>query len=317
MRIWSCCFLLGICFSLSALENSSAPKLNHLQLKGTHNSYHQASSLLEWTRLGYTHAPLQEQLQNQGVRQIELDLHLCRGGDFCVYHMDILDTGTSCDTLSECLNQVKEWSQNNKSHHPIFIFLELKDGPQASKEPSFFTSLEGHILGVFKRNDLLIPDDIRQGMFTLKQAVQTKGWPKIDDVRGKIVFVLLDEGGHRDNYTLDAPALQKRLMFTTSAPAREDAAIFKLDHPLVSKDAIEKLVRAGFIVRTRADEDLQEPSAADFSRLQAALTAGAHIISTDVPTQTPDYAYWVELKDGVPSRCNPISAPASCVAQDL
>jgi hypothetical protein len=311
------CGLVGIAFPLSAFENDASIRLNHLQMKGTHNSYHQAFPLLSWSSLGYSHAPLKEQLHNQGVRQLELDLHQCRGDDFCVYHISVFDSGTSCDTLRSCLGEVKDWSKYERTHHPIFVFLELKDSPKLTQKWSFFQNLEHQILSVFNRDDLLIPDDIRGSSFTLKQAIQTKGWPKIDDVRGKVVFVLLDEGAHRDNYTFDAPALQKRLMFTTSGPDREDAAIMKLDDPIASKEQITQLVKAGFIVRTRADADLDEPSSGDYSRLEAALTAGAHIISTDVPIKTSSYEYWVELKGGLPSRCNPLSSGPSCRSQDL
>src|SRR5262245_49967547 len=49
-------------------------RLNHLQAKGTHNSYHIAPGSDLIPQLEYTHAPLEAQLSNQGVRQIELDV---------------------------------------------------------------------------------------------------------------------------------------------------------------------------------------------------------------------------------------------------
>ena len=293
------------------------PKLNHLQMKGTHNSYHLATPILAWTQLGYTHAPIKEQLENQGVRQMEFDVHQCRDNDVCVYHIGLVDTRTHCDTLKECLTEVKEWSSRNRSHHPIFIFLEPKDSPQYSKEWQFFQNIEDQILSVFSKDDILTPDNVRGKHFTLKKAIETNGWPAINAVRGKVVFVLLDLGGHRDNYTLDAPALQKRLMFTTSNPHREDAAIMMLDDPIAHKDRIRDLAERGFIVRTRADEGLYEPSANDFSRLSAALDSGAHMISTDIPVKLDSYDYWFDLKGGTPSRCNPVSAHQSCRERDL
>jgi len=71
------------------------------------------------------------------------------------------------------------------------------------------------------------------------------------------------------------------------------------------------------MVRTRADADLSELSANDHTRLRAALDSGAHMISTDAPTKTDRYEYWVDIVGGTPSRCNPISATSSCRAEDL
>src|SRR5215212_8040257 len=49
-------------------------RLNHIQMKGTHNSYHIApeGAIDDWR---YTHAPLDIQLAAQGVRKVELDTH--------------------------------------------------------------------------------------------------------------------------------------------------------------------------------------------------------------------------------------------------
>ncbi|MBL9134370.1 MAG: hypothetical protein JNK85_00815 [Verrucomicrobiales bacterium] len=75
------CFLA--CLTLPAL---AAPRLNEMQVIGTHNSYHIAPSpavdALIRSRdpaaadsLQYTHRPLAEQLERLGIRQIELDLY--------------------------------------------------------------------------------------------------------------------------------------------------------------------------------------------------------------------------------------------------
>lgn len=307
---------VALLFLWASVGMASPLRLNHIQMKGTHNSYHKAMPLTGWTSIGYTHAPLIEQLEGQGVRQLELDIHECRGGDFCVYHISVIDPRSTCGTLRDCLGEVKSWSQSHRDHHPIFIFLEIKESTKRTKDWSFFGNLENHVLSVFNRRDILMPDDVRGQDFTLRHAIVSRGWPEIDLVRGKIVFVLLDEGGHRDNYTLEAPSLQRRLMFTTSSFAREDAAIIKVDDPQGRYKEIQGLAQLGFMVRTRADADLKEGKAGDFTRLEAALSSGAHMISTDFPIKS-DFPYFVEIPAGTPSRCNPISAPLSCREQDL
>ena len=56
-------------------------RLNHLQAKSTHNSYHiegEESGIPDWA---YTHAPLDVQLGEQGVRHFELDLYRSESGE--------------------------------------------------------------------------------------------------------------------------------------------------------------------------------------------------------------------------------------------
>ena len=74
----------------TTLDPVSLLKLNHMQLIGTHNSYH-VSPERTIPPLDYTHEPLPVQLA-ASVRQVELDLHFneSRRG-FDVYHLDRYD----------------------------------------------------------------------------------------------------------------------------------------------------------------------------------------------------------------------------------
>lgn len=298
-------------------KSEDSPRLNQIQMKGTHNSYHLSSNLIPWSVFAYSHAPIQTQLAAQGVRQFEFDIHQCAKDDFCVYHIGIIDSRSSCETLRECLLDIELWSRKNSTHHPIFIMLEPKDRESKSENASYFDSLEKQISEIFPKPRLLIPDDVRKGAKTLRAGLRQFGWPKLDDIRGRVVFVLLDDEGHRDNYVLTARSLQNRLMFTLSAPEREDAAIMRIDNPLKFEDRIRELVSAGFIVRTRADDDLKEFNRGDFSRLNAARNSGAQIISTDIPAQIGENPYFVSLPSGNPSRCNPVLTGPNCKSTQI
>ena len=74
----------------TTLDPVSRLKLNHMQLIGTHNSYH-ISPERTIPPLDYTHEPLPVQLA-ASVRQVELDLHFneSRRG-FDVHHLDVYD----------------------------------------------------------------------------------------------------------------------------------------------------------------------------------------------------------------------------------
>src|SRR5262249_3305274 len=95
-------------------------RLNQLQAKRTHNTYHVEDPNTLVTELKYTHAPLDVQLSEQGVRQIELDVRYNKfEKHFSVFH-ESFDKGTTCPTLIECLDLVKTWSDKFPAHHPVF-----------------------------------------------------------------------------------------------------------------------------------------------------------------------------------------------------
>jgi hypothetical protein len=78
-------------------------RVNHLQMKATHNSYHlrPARVIPDWD---YDMAPLEVQLGAQGVRSLELDLRWdARCGRFRVFHLPVLDDRSTCDLFTDCL----------------------------------------------------------------------------------------------------------------------------------------------------------------------------------------------------------------------
>src|SRR4029453_7865817 len=88
-------------------------RVNDLQVIGTHNSYHlRSSTLFLGGSVDFAHAPLDLQLEEQGVRSLELDAY--NGPDFPVEHSPVLDSATSCTPLAACLEAVERWSH----HHP-------------------------------------------------------------------------------------------------------------------------------------------------------------------------------------------------------
>jgi len=139
-------------------------RLNHVQVLGTHNSYHveprpallqaiasfdrQAAASME-----YTHRPLDEQLGLLGIRQVELDLFADpAGGLFAVplgpilvqgfpdpikpellapglkvLHTQDIDFETRCLTFVSCLQTIKAWSDANPGHLPVMVLVQAND----------------------------------------------------------------------------------------------------------------------------------------------------------------------------------------------
>src|SRR5688572_29528655 len=104
-------------------------KINHLQVKGTHNSYHlkpQEQTIIPWN---YSHLPLDQQFTTQGVRAVELDVSYSAAlGYLEVFHLGGgLDEQTTCRIFVDCLSTLERWSAGHPAHHPIFIQIEVKD----------------------------------------------------------------------------------------------------------------------------------------------------------------------------------------------
>ncbi len=139
--------------------------INHLQVIGSHNSYHLAaqteieqvlSALAPsyWEELDYSHLPLTDQLESYGIRQFEIDVFADPEGGlfadrpalalvdlptpsgipelddpgFKVLHIQDIDFASTCWTFVVCLSEIEAWSSANPTHVPIMIMIENKSG---------------------------------------------------------------------------------------------------------------------------------------------------------------------------------------------
>ncbi|MDP7003069.1 MAG: Ca2+-dependent phosphoinositide-specific phospholipase C [Candidatus Thalassarchaeaceae archaeon] len=304
-------------------EPDAQLRMNHIQMKGTHNSYHIEPLVSPTREYMYTHEPLDLQASQLGVRQFEIDVWWDVREGLRVYHNQY-DSGTTCPTFENCLSTLLSWSEDNPGHHPLFIWIEPKDWPEQAADVTTTLELSGllddieqEIAEFWPRNKTIAPDDVRGQRDTLREAVLEDGWPMLEASRGKAVFVLLATGETRDLYVEDHPGLFGALMFTLSGETSDEAAIFSLTDPKGDGDEITRLVSEGYIVRSRADSGGEEADDNDTSRLEAALASGAHSISTDYPGPVDGLDYWVDIPNGTPSRCNPVTAPDGCSSGDL
>jgi len=291
--------------------------------------------------LEYTHLPLDEQL-DAGLRTFELDIAADpTGGTFAtpkgpsvlgvtdpvvptdmdapgikVFHIVDIDQISTCQTLVICLQTVKAWSDAHEAHEPIVIQLELKnDGlpkpfdltpvtPFGAKE---LDDLDAEVRSVFDDDRLITPDLVRGDASDLRTAVTTKGWPALDDVRGRVMFYLDNSGASSDAYREGHPSLEGRVAFTSDRDDLPSSAVLVKNDP---KDpSIPELVKEGFLVRTRADADLVEAKAGDASSRDAAFASGAQLIHSDYPQGEPreDNGYVVSFGTKVGVRCNPVT----------
>ena len=286
-------------------------RLNHLQIKGTHNSYHLPPEELVTPQWDYTHAPLDVQLEDLDVRQVELDVHWHPEGGFRVYHIPILDARSTCDTFIECLEVLREWSDAHPDHVPLFVLVEPKDDIDPHKITGHYDDLDAEIFSVWPRERILAPDDVRGDHPDLRTALSADGWPLLEESRGKVLFQMLDSDAHRDAYLAPDPTLAGRPMFVRGGPDEPWGAFIEVGSVIGREEEVQGLVGQGYMVRSTADSTDPEDADTNPVRAQAALDGGSHLISTDFPAPVDD-GYWFHFPAGGPARCNPINAPPGC-----
>jgi hypothetical protein len=284
-------------------------RLNQMQIKGTHNSYHRKPRLLLSASWNYSHVPLSEQLEVQGIRSLELDLHLSRDGKRLeVYHITALDPGTTCKAFVHCLKEIRTWSDDHAGHVPLIVWLEVKDiagGRQIKNLRRIEAAIRRYV-----GDRLLTPDAVKGTYGSLREAVAHGGWPRLGEVRGKVLFVLLNpKGRHTRNYTRNYTSLDGRVMFAKAAADQLDMPWAALTHLDATRaDAIRSALAKGLLVVTTACRAGMR-DARCFERRDAAIRNGAHIIKDDFPARVQDRDYWLAFPEGKAVRCNPVTAP--------
>ena len=251
-----------------------------------------------------------------------------------VFHITDLDTNSICHTFVECLWQLKGWSDAHPRHLPILIDLELKTDALAcalggacgddatSWALARLLDVDAEIRAVLPSKQLIVPDDVRQGNLTLEQSVLQHGWPTLADARGKFMFYFDNEpdvtnpNSTRTLYRSNGhESLQNRTVFTNSVEGDSDAAFLKQNDP-TNITELQRLVKKGYIIRTRADVPISTVLTRNTTMRTLAFASGAQIVSTDYPqygmSSRWDWDYAVQLPGAVVARCNPISAPDWC-----
>ncbi|WP_326809103.1 MULTISPECIES: phosphatidylinositol-specific phospholipase C1-like protein [unclassified Streptomyces] len=305
-----------------------------------------------WQTLLYSHSSLPVQFERQRARGIELDVFPDPEGGlyadplirkqaglppladpdwkkpgFKVLHWADFDYRSTCVTLRGCLRDVKKWSDSRPGHVAVPILLELKQtDPRleelgGAKSPPWDTAmldaLDKEIRSVFPDQDTVTADDIRRRGETLEQSVLKRGWPKVRDTRGQVMFFMDNDAQDiQDAYRAGGrESLQGRVLFTDSEPGRADAAFMKVNDPTgANKAVIRDLVGRGYFVRTRSDVPLDQASSGDTGMLRDALGSGAQMVSTDFPVPGLAARYGSDYVAELPgdrhrvARCNPVTA---------
>ena len=300
-----------------------------------------AGAGLDPAQLAYSHRPLPQQL-NSGLRTFEFDVYADpEGGRFAnplaaqildepfpvgvdqpgmkVLHIQEINYRSTCPTLINCLTQLRDWSDAHPAHLPFILNIEMKEDelpapfnvtPIQKFDATQLAALDAEIRSVVG-DRLITPDDVRGSAPDLRTAVTTAGWPSVADSRGKFLLFMDNAGTVEDDYLRLHPNLSGAVLFTSAGFGRSHAGVLKVNEPGDGSE-IRSLVEQGYLVRTRADDDVVAP---DPAQREAALASGGQVVHSDFPNGESKFGtgYVVSFPTRVQARCNPVNTtPATC-----
>ncbi|TYP98797.1 calcium-dependent phosphoinositide phospholipase C [Tenacibaculum adriaticum] len=213
----------GTGISVSDLNNL---KYHQIVFKGSHNSYERNESIGEQlTRYVKSDGKTSE---NGNCMGVELDIwrhtsSFTPNGDISDNFWTVNHTsGLFGDKLSKYLNELKQWHDGSPDHYPIMVKLDIKStgGGFQNFHDQIDTYLKRY-LGenlIFKPNTLFTNPNV-----DLATNVSQYGWPSINEMRGKYIFVLTGNESWGETYA-GINLRDSRLCFTMKEmPAdRED-----------------------------------------------------------------------------------------------
>ena len=203
------------------LEPSIDVRYNEVRQKASHNAYQRDESIID-------------QLIYHRVRTIEYDLHTNYGdpvlklqaapvGDWLVYH-HIADMSRNFKLFSQALSQLKGFHEAVPNHEVVTIFFDISF--DAKHTPQDFDDLITSYIPkewIFTPADFL---DMCPGAATLKESATSCGWPYLDELRGKFIFVPT-EGSYAGENRIDA---LNRICFVTGGFDDANSVFFNMEY---------------------------------------------------------------------------------------
>jgi hypothetical protein len=292
--------------------------------------------------LDYSHEKLTDQL-NDGARQLELDfVYDPQGGRYLtplgrkmtpdttpydlsplarpgmkVMHVPDIDYRSVCPLLVDCFREIRAWSKAHPDHVPILIIFNLKQDqlkvpgavPLLPFDAKAMDAVDAEIRSVFKPGEIITPDMVQGRRKTLREAVLAGAWPTLRQARGKFILAMDEAPEVVAVYRGDRKSLEGRMMFVNTEEVSPAAGYITLNEPIKQHARIQAAVKAGIIVRTRADADTWEARRNDTAPRDAAFTSGANYVSTDYRHPDSRFStYEARLPDGLVARPNPVDA---------
>jgi len=299
-----------------ALDELDQQRLNEVRLAKAHNCYRKCSGEVGWRKVS-------DALAYTNVVELDIRPSVSRK-DFSVGHVGIqynncqrLHTRGSYwgGWLSDCLDGLRTWSDENPGHPLIVVNVDLKVGLNGKYKPF------DQLIEAIGREKLLRPQDLRGSHPDLRSAVASKGWPKLGELRGRFMFVLT--GGTYENFSERNKSLrgyvQRRYRgdsFEANAfacPDVRDGNDLETNGSWADLDSVKRNIVCGnvqhrFVHRMHTDSASFRQTlvlAWDYPRNDAAAAhAASHwlsIVGIDLSEQLPDPGHFIGVRGGAAS----------------
>lgn len=340
-------------------------KVNQMQFVGSHNSYRiktnpkilsilkEISGLLPAdlnpASLDYEHVTLTEQLNDYGLRNLELDIYNdpiggqfskrqmnaligentkpnipeLRNSGFKVLHIPDVDYNTHNFTFVSAIQEIKNWSDKHPAHLPIFIYIEPKESsvadvltflPFTKVVPYTLESMDAidnEIKSVFGNglDNVFSPDEMIGDYSTLEQAALAKNWPTLQAARGKVFFIIGGSDDFNAKYLNNHPNLNGRTCFLFSEPGNSECAFILGNDAIGNEIKFQNYVKAGYMVRVFTDDYLDAQNN-DYTKSKSATAGGSQILTTDYYRADSRWSdYTFRLPNHATAIVNPFSGP--------
>lgn len=236
---------------------------------------------------------------------------------FKVLHHGEWDFRSTNYLLTGCLREINAWSDAHPGHLPIIIQIEAKDSdvpPTAAGSPvsapkpfntDTWRRLEATIRAMIPASKIVTPDVVRGDHANLRTALAAKGWPTLEQLKGKFLFLLLNKKELSLSYLELDPLLRERVFFVSLAPDHPAASWFRVPDP--HYDELPRFIGAGFLATTMADYATVQARNNDPSMREQAFRSGAQFIITDFAQPDRRFSdYRVSFPGGAYVRAKPL-----------
>jgi len=249
-------------------------RYNAVRQKSAHNAFQQQEGIYD-------------QIVYWRIRSLEMDLHAAKlghgglKGDWFVYH-GMHNPDTSVHRLSDFLRICRGVRHAIPRHEVLTVFLDIRDAfhatPSASQSGEALDRLLVDTLGkdrLYRPADLLARSPRAT---TLQDSVATAGWPALESLRGRMIFVLTGDTALQRTY-LGTKSPLDRVAFLSAKVARAadvpgadpDIVFFNMSDVKVKLS--KKVDDAGLVGRAYYINDR--------ARWKAAVEHRTHHIATD------------------------------------
>ncbi len=168
-------------------------RYHEVAMKASHNTFEIDAPLTSLTPAGDWRFPVYD----AGCRAIELDVAQYGGAgpgrfmQWSVQHDDRYELHNR--QLSQFLAELRGWSRANRGHDVVTILVCLKGVASLDGFPDQLDTYIAHFLG--DADCLFRPVDLLDGTGApdLRSASRQKGWPTLEELRGRFVLIMTGE----------------------------------------------------------------------------------------------------------------------------